>query len=119
MKKRSKKATAEPMRLSDLEALIENIVRAQAPQVADCWFWGSPGSSGARGADHRTIYAYWKAAPERHREVEPRMIAVHDALESLDAVEEVRVHDYEPDTGYTGKPVIGEQWEIHLTVDIS
>jgi len=110
----------DPMRLSDIETLIENIVRKQAPAVADGWFWGSPeGGGGARGADGRTLFAYWQTAVGRRESLIPQMAKVREAVESLDGVESVRVHDYEPDTAYTGQPLVGEQWEIHLHVDVA
>jgi hypothetical protein len=30
----------------------------------------------------------------------------------------VRVREYEPDTGYTGPPQLGQQWEIRLTISV-
>jgi hypothetical protein len=110
----------EPMRLSDIEALIENIVRKQAPAVADGWFWGSPeGGGGARGADGRTLFAYWQTEIGRHDALISRMAKVREAIESLDGVESVRVHECEPDTALTGPPLVGEQWEIHLNIDVA
>ena len=110
----------EPMRLSDAEALIENVVRKQVPEVGEVWFWGSPtGSRSARGADGRSLYAYWQTDVQRHELLIPRMAQLREALESLDEVDAVRVRNYQPDTGRTGKPAVGEQWEIRLSVDVA
>jgi hypothetical protein len=108
------------MRLSDVETRIENIVRAKIAEVADRWFWGSAGSgSGARGADGRTLFAYWQADLRTYEKIAPAMSALRDELESLARVAEVRVRDFEPDTAYSGEAVIGEQWEIHLAADVA
>ena len=64
----------EPMRLSDAEALIENVVRKQVPEVGEVWFWGSPtGSRSARGADGRSLHAYWQTDVQRHERGRPRV----------------------------------------------
>ena len=116
---RIRKRHEEPLGTSDAQALIENIVRAQAPEIADCWFWGSPSTNtGARGNDGRTLFAYWQTDVARHERLVPRMEKLRGDLQSLDAIDMVVVRDYEPDTAYTGTPVVGEQWEIRLNVPL-
>jgi hypothetical protein len=108
--------------LSEIEARIENIVRAKAPEIADRWFWGSAGGGrggGARGADGRTLYAYWQTSLDVYERLAPHMSALRDEIESLEGVAEVRVRDFEPETGYSGAPIVGEQWELHLDVDVA
>jgi hypothetical protein len=111
----------DELRVSEIEARIENVVRAKAPEIADRWFWGSAGGGrggGARGADGRTLYAYWQTNLDVHEKLVPDMRALRDEIESLEGVAEVRVRDFEPETGYSGAPVVGEQWELHLDVDV-
>jgi hypothetical protein len=107
------------MRLSDAQVLIENVVRAQAAEIADCWYWGSAGRSGAESADGRTLYAYWQTDVATHENLAPKMLRLRDRIKSLDAVDAIRIRDFTPDTGYDGPPVVGEQWEIHLAVDVA
>lgn len=107
--------TAPPSSKEIIEA-IEEVVHDSHPRVGELWHWGYECGFAETRWHAGVLYCNWSALPSEFEEVKPEFETLHAKLCDLDFVYSVEREPFEdPNDAWSGGPLVGERWRIHLS----